>query len=312
MATWDVTQITPSGPSISLGDLIARIQRQLPEDVPRRVAYDVRFLRDQVRSRYQTLLDAHPWGFQLVWATGSLPAAYSEGTVTVTKGSTTVTGTNTSWAQSHVGYKFLAQSEVPITVSAVSGPTSLTLSVPWAKESASGISYALVPLDTSLPDGVSSVIAVWTSTRRLKERTVTYLDSVDPSRTSSGTPICWSTRGAGKIEIWPYPRGGAVVRILAIKSPQMPSLMTDKIYFPNLSILEVGVRASVFAAAFAESGDEKFMATSAALETQFTRLLDELKESDRTASSWISSVEEVEYGEDPRLLDPILHDTLPF
>jgi hypothetical protein len=70
---------------------------------------------------------------------------YKTGTVSVTNGSATVTGTDTSWSGNvSAGDAFtIVGSGVTYTVASVSSNTSLTLSAPYAGSTASGQSYAI-------------------------------------------------------------------------------------------------------------------------------------------------------------------------
>lgn len=71
-----------------------------------------------------------------------VPVEYSTGTVT-TNGSTTITGSGTSWTSAMVGrYIYIAGESAPLVISAVGGATSITTTTA-ATTSAGGKSYAI-------------------------------------------------------------------------------------------------------------------------------------------------------------------------
>lgn len=92
--------------------------------------------------------------YRLPWAERSATirtqATYSTGTISVTQGSTTITGTSTAWntanafsvANLRANGKIVIQgSRVPYTVATISGDTAGTISTPFTEASVSGGSY---------------------------------------------------------------------------------------------------------------------------------------------------------------------------
>ncbi|RAI44697.1 hypothetical protein [Rhodoplanes roseus] len=74
----------------------------------------------------------------------ALGAPYTTGTLSVTNGSTTVTGVGTLWASvAEVGDEIHAQGLLGV-VKTVTGNAALELYLPWAGATASGLSYALL------------------------------------------------------------------------------------------------------------------------------------------------------------------------
>lgn len=71
---------------------------------------------------------------------------YSTGTVSLTNGSTTVTGTGTSWIGAvRAGDLFLGPGGAAYAIASVNSATSITLLRPWAGSTASGQPYAAMP-----------------------------------------------------------------------------------------------------------------------------------------------------------------------
>lgn len=299
-----------------LQDFLGRIQRTLPEGIPRRAATDLRLLRDIFQSKYGSILDFHPWSFLHLWSAVRLPADYTTGTISLTQGSSTVTGVGTVWSSSHVGRYLLAGGEIPLKVTAVGGATSLTIETPWGQSSQTGISYRLrtLVLFTGIPE-VHSIYRIWWRSRYhpLDEKTLDYIDSIDPGRMSSGDPILYSTRGFSAtngmmFEVWPYQVG--LVRVLSLRKPTFPGMAED-VLFPNTSVLELAVKMGVFEYAFSETGTKQWLDMAEILGVQYKASLEALMEEDRVASSWPQSTPTAEEP-NPADLDPLTHDTMPW
>lgn len=78
--------------------------------------------------------------------------SYAEGTVALTNGSSTVTGTGTTWTSDMVGSVFAIQSlNSPYRISSVESTTSITLDANWSGESISGEGYVIAQDRYDLP-----------------------------------------------------------------------------------------------------------------------------------------------------------------
>lgn len=292
---------------------MGRIQRILPEGAPRRVAVDLRLLRDIFQSKYENILDLHPWSFLHVWAAVQVPADYATGTITLTQGSATVTGAGTAWTSSHVGLYLLAAGEVPLKVTAVASGTSLTIEAPWGQGAGTAIAYKLRKLDLSTGNAEAhSIYRVWWKTRPLGEKTLDFIDSYDPDRDSTGDPLIYATRGFSvtngmMFEIHPYATG--MVRTLALRKPALPAL-DGEVVFPNIYVLELALKMGAFEYAYSETGARHWAEMSQLLGQEYSRSLIALIEEDRVASSWPQSVPNAEEP-DVSMLDPLTHDVMP-
>lgn len=297
-------------------DFLARVSKQLPADIPRRVTTDLRLLRDMFVARYQPLLASHPWSFLQFWTPIRLLPEYSTGTISLTQGSQAVTGSGTAWTSTHVGHYLLAAGEVPLKVTAVASGTSATIETPWGQSNQSGIAYKFRPIVTgSGSPEIVNLIALWWKDRRMTEKTLTFLDSIDPDRVDTGNPTLYSTRGFDAtngilFEIWPYPTSGGMVRALVLKRPTSPPALGDEVLFPNPFVLELGLLADAYSYAFAETGNDKWLNLSVAKGQAFEKAAVAMIEEDRVTTSWPQSTPDVEF--DPTMLDPKSHDTLPW
>lgn len=90
-------------------------------------------------------------------------ASYDTGTVSVTGGSATVTGSGTAFvANVQPGWLFIGPDGFPISVAAVVSDTSITLSRNYQGSTASGQSYEIVPTTSLTLDLVATVQALIT------------------------------------------------------------------------------------------------------------------------------------------------------
>lgn len=90
-----------------------------------------------------------------------ITTAYSAGTLAVTEGSATVTGTGTSWSTNLSAGSLLAVSGRLVAVQSVDSDTQVTLSKAWTGSTAAGVSYTAGPMQ-SIPSAMhpSGVYAV--------------------------------------------------------------------------------------------------------------------------------------------------------
>jgi hypothetical protein len=79
----------------------------------------------------------------VLYAGSLMPAQYATGTVSVTAGSTSVTGAGTSWLANADGGMILATGSQGAVVKSVTTDTALTLADPWPGSTAAGAAYSL-------------------------------------------------------------------------------------------------------------------------------------------------------------------------
>jgi len=96
---------------------------------------------------------AYSGGWLIYYAGSRKTATYSTGTVSVTAGSTSVTGAGTSWAANLDPGMFLDSSSGIGVIKSVESDTALTLRVPWSGSTAAGAAYAAAPFRR---DGLSA------------------------------------------------------------------------------------------------------------------------------------------------------------
>ena len=156
------------------------------------VANKARALRrlNQVRSDIQSRYSGR---WQGAYREGWLPIVpvYGTGTVAVTQGSRTVTGTNTVWVSTMVGRKFLGPNNEYYKIAAVGGNTTLTLTEPYqGADVTSGGSYQIWKDEYPLYPEVFSVIDFvnYTDPLQMTEDFPKHGRLLSPRSTAAETP----------------------------------------------------------------------------------------------------------------------------
>ncbi len=133
-----------------------------------------------------------------------LVPVYGTGTVAVTLGSRTVTGTLTVWTPAMVGRKFLGPNNEYYKIAAVASSTSLTLTEPYqgTTVSSGGVyqiwkdEYVLYPDVNSIVDFVN-----YTDPVQMSEDTPRHGRLIFPRSTANDTPKCFSVLGRQRVVV---------------------------------------------------------------------------------------------------------------
>jgi len=104
-----------------------------------------------------TIINFNSQSFQIKMV-GSAP--YSTGTVSITKGDVTVTGSSTSWLTNAAAGQEIMLEGVYYLIAAVGSNTSITLAIPYAGTTLAGATYVLA---TTLKDSDIQQLAVYSS-----------------------------------------------------------------------------------------------------------------------------------------------------
>ena len=136
---------------------------------------------------------------------------YSDGTVAVTEGSKTVTGSSTTFTSAMVGRKFYC-GNATYEIGAFVSTTEITLSTNYAGDTGSGLTYKIYQDEYSLASDVEDVLSLRQENypQRLEKRDIEYMDKYYPQRTSFGYPSMYSPVGYDstyymKIAVYPIP-----------------------------------------------------------------------------------------------------------
>jgi len=138
---------------------------------------------------------------------------YEVGTVEVTEGSATITGTDTVWVEGMVGRKFYCgNATYEISAVTTTPAMTLTLSTVYAGDTDASATYKIYQDEYSLASDVEDVLAVRqeNNPQRLVKRDIEFMDKYYPLRNSFGYPYNYSIIGYDstdyiKIAVYPIP-----------------------------------------------------------------------------------------------------------
>jgi hypothetical protein len=155
------------------------------------------FILTWVNERYRELIN-RAYSTQLRhWGSVFVPAPLTSGTVAVTNGSTTVTGTNTAFSASQVGW-FFRVAQVWYAVVAVNATTqTLTLNTAYSEQSNSAATYQLVQRYIPIPQSgnarhIENLVHPRLR-RKLRYKTNAQMELQHPGRLLVGAyPWCWT------------------------------------------------------------------------------------------------------------------------
>lgn len=165
-----------------------------------------------VADRYRSITENILWSFKIGQGTFYTPASYSTGTVTMTNGSAVVAGSGTTFTSAMVGRQFQIGGFV-FTIASYSSATSITLDTTWYGDTVAGSTYQILQAYiTPTPTDFLSWISVIDPALGWRIRTgynSSELDTIDPRRSSTGTPTLLAGRSynsstVARYELWPY------------------------------------------------------------------------------------------------------------
>jgi len=202
------------------------------------------FLAQQfIRNRYRLICERRPWSGLRAESEFLLNDAKSNGTVSVLRGSRSVTGTDTSFASSDIGRQFMAGNRAPVyTIEDVNATTQvLTLdrvfggdTVPVSQFRVLD-AYVTAPADFQYFEVVYDPKMNWRLRHWITQQDIARLD---PARTSAGTPWAVVDRrhstmtGLPQYEIWPYSHAARNYPFYYIKRPADLINDTDTPIYP--------------------------------------------------------------------------------
>lgn len=138
-------------------------------------------------------------------------APYETGTVTATEGSTTITGSGTTFTSAMAGRKFRCE-DATYEISAYVSTTEITLSKNYAGAGGAGLTYKIYQNEYSLASDVEDVLSMRqeNNPQKLKKRGIEFLDKYYPQRNSFGYPSMYAIIGYDssdymKVEVYPIP-----------------------------------------------------------------------------------------------------------
>ena len=207
------------------GEIRFRLSKLIP-------GVDLDLLDGWIQDRYQQILDRLDWKRLEVVTTLSTEPEYTDGTVDVTGGNDSISGSGTNWLQSMDGWMMRINAEVSMYSFTYVSQTSGTLDRPYEGQTASGLSYRLTKNVYALPADMRALhrVASITNDRPLERVTPADLDRIDPARTQYGSPRRYAVYmdtatdpPAMQIEFHPAPVEREGFRVEGIAEEPMPT-----------------------------------------------------------------------------------------
>ena len=200
----------------------------------------VPLVQQAVKNAYNRALSMHSWSELLQDGEKVIATEYSTGTVAVTNGSTTVTGSGTTFTSAMTGRQIIfddADGQPYYTVTYVSA-TSLTLDRAYGGADDSSTTYSIgeyyveFPSDLSVLTNVRDLNNNWSITGQAHQQG--YLDMVDAKRTSTGSPSIFvaapprvsSGVAYPRYEFWPRISAGTHIAYQYLKDAALTSNST--------------------------------------------------------------------------------------
>ena len=216
----------------------ASIDRQNQQNITNLIRW-VNIVQSDICNRY-----AWPWLTSRTQVTSVIDK--TAGTVDATLGSTTVSGTTTSFASTDVG-RFIqfSSSNDWYRISAQSSGTSLTLETAYAPATETGMTYTIRTFSYNLPNDVRQVFDVrqFRTPMKLVPLDTRYLDLLRPNQTATGNPRGYflyvynnpqSATGQNyAISFEPIPSVAMVIEIRYLIRPPSLSAGTDISVIPS-------------------------------------------------------------------------------
>lgn len=228
--------------------------------------------------RYQEILDKLPWQrLDAQWAFDA-PGIVREGTVALTSGSASITGSGTAWAAAMSGRAIRFGNESAYYgFTHVSG-TSATLDRPYAGATASGVAYAIFQNVFALPGDVRVLRAVKPidALPELEKIDRDVFNDLARDRQRVGRPQFYRPfmddgSGLPQIEVWPVPDAALPIAIeYTIEAPAFgPDTSTTNLPWVRPAAILAGVAADVLR-------HQKELAAAGEHEARFLRLVEHM------------------------------------
>lgn len=187
-----------------------RLRRLLP-------GVDADLLDGWIADRYQRILDALAWKRRTIQTTLQTVAPYSTGTVSATAGSTTVTGSGTTWTATHTGIRLRFTGREEWYTFTRTGATAGTLDRPFEGTTGSGLSYTLYQPLLTLPSDcrivAGDLLEMQTGAPIHPEPELRDTGATGPPQYYRAVMDSTGTPPQMRLELWPAPDAVRSIRI---------------------------------------------------------------------------------------------------
>lgn len=226
-----LTQVQPLTTQSNFRQMVGELLQWNP-DMPVQMAIKL------IQNSYRRVIDARLWYGMLVKGQVNVPNAVTNGTVTVTNGSTAIVGVGTTFDQTMIGRSFRVGFSTPIfRIASVQSPTQLTLDLVWGGPTQSSVSYNIFQNIVSFGANVKKLLAVVNQRQgyRMKlHMPQEVLNIYDTWRTTTGWTFLVANYapspvdGSPQFELYPAPTFQQSFPFLAQVQP--PDLVNDSDY----------------------------------------------------------------------------------
>jgi len=219
-------------------------------------------IKQRINMRYKQILAAEDWEFLRDSTTVQLKGVYGPSalTIAVDHNGTTVVGTGTTFVASGVakGWMLRVGSESqPYIVATAPGDTTLTVETNYGGTTQTAASFNTFKNLYSPAVGDVSEIESIVYKRPLAEKSLDFLNRLDPERDSTGEPQYYSIKrqtsssdGTVSFEVWPVPDADYVVTVNYKKVITDLTADTDSPLF-RAEVLEPGALWDCYRLSFA-------------------------------------------------------------
>lgn len=239
-------------------DLKNAVIRLSPNQISTTLAGEV------VNAAYKRVVRARNWTANHVYTTINLNGPYTTGTVTATKGSTTIVGVGTAWTSAiTLNKSFQIGNSVPTRIAQFTSATSLDIDAYWGKPTVAGAAYRIIDNRFSLGTNVERVLGLSSESNDLMGSSTTALNKMDPSRVQRASPRFYAefeyrqqAAVVGReIEVWPVPETDTMVNLWF---KVLPFPLTGDADVPVLpeTLIEYSAQAEGCRILFGRTGDQ--------------------------------------------------------
>jgi len=194
-----------------------------------------------INTAYSRILGSYRWSQLRGFGTIYCPVPYGDGTVSLTNGSTTVTGSGTVWTAAMSGRQLIIGGEAPFRdIASVDSATSLTLAQAYAGPDLTAQTYSIQLAYPTLPTDFEMFISVVDPVRNWKLWEAflpEYVDRWDANRSYTADP--WlvlpappNSAGVRRCELWPRPNVEASFYFTYQRKPALLASAGDTPIFP--------------------------------------------------------------------------------
>lgn len=204
----------------------------------------VTLAQEMINTAYSRAICAYTWSNLRGSGAFRLAAPYTTGTITVTNGSSTVTGASTVWTTALEGMQLVIGGAGPFweVASVDAGAQTLTLASPYVGADVSASAYSIQQINLVMPSDFGwlttfvdvTSTAYWTLSWLYKQETIDVLDprrlvsTAQPLYLFGTTPSPFSsTSGRSRYELWPRPTGAKTYFYRYTKKPPLMSAESD-------------------------------------------------------------------------------------